>query len=360
MKQNLMQKIIVAVMAMAVTQVAVAESWRIHHDANMGAHFASINEAMASDQVVDGDVLYLDAGCVLSDDQTISKAVTVIGTGWNFANRPYMAARLDKKLYITAAATVSGLHVVGMVYPQCSDVVIERCLIQGGVSQTDTKIVAQNVTIRQCGIEGNVKGAGKTATQTSEWKVYNSRVCSTTSNGAIYNLFGIEIVNNILRLIWYSSNSFNSSDVIQGVENAIIKNNIILNISGGTADRKNQNRIITAASNLQVYNNVFSADSTWGNFGTYPNNVFTGSITQTDFYVNSGNGGEWMRLAENSPAKGAGEGGIDCGPYAEGSLYPFVTYGMPQYVNYPVSTVVSARPTNDQVKVLLNIVNQKK
>ena len=358
MKQNLMQKIMVAVMAMAATQVAVAESWRIHHDANMGAHFASINEAMASDQVVDGDVLYLDAGCVLSADQTISKVVTVIGTGWNFANRPYLAARLDKKLYITATATVSGLHVVGTVYPQCSDVVIERCLIQGGVSQTNTKIVAQNVMIRQCGIDGTVQGAGQTATQTSGWKVYNSNVYSTSSGGAIYNLFEVELINNLLRLKYYHSNTSKTRDVIQAVENAIVKNNIIFNITSNKTEFRNW--IITAASNLQVYNNVLSADSTWGNFGTYPNNVLTGSITQTDFYVNSGNGGEWMRLVENSPAKGAGEGGIDCGPYAEGSLYPFVPYGMPQNVYYPASAAVSARPTNDQVKVKLNIVSQKK
>ena len=357
MKQNLMQKIIVAVMAMAVTQVAVAESWRIHHDAKMGAHFASINEAMASDQVVDGDVLYLDAGCVLSADQTISKAVTVIGTGWDFTNRPYLAARLDKKLYITAKATVSGLHVVGTVYPQCSDVVIERCLIKGGVSQTDTKIVAQNVMIRQCGIDGTVQGAGQTATQTSGWKVYNSYVYSKSSAGAICNLFEVELFNNILRMNW-TNNSSNTKDIIQNVENAIVKNNILLNISGSKDGNKNY--IITASSNLQVYNNVLSADSTWGNFGKYPNNVVVGSTTQTKFYVATGSCSEWMRLVENSPAKGAGEGGIDCGPYAEGSLYPFVPYGMPQYVNYPVSTVVSARPTNDQVKVKLNIVNQKK
>lgn len=356
MKQNLMQKIIVAVMAMAVTQVAVAESWRIHHEANMGAHFASINDAMASDQVVDGDVLYLDAGCVLSADQTISKAVTVIGTGWDFTNRPYLAARLDKKLYITAKATVSGLHVVGTVYPQCSDVVIERCLIQGGVSQTDTKIVAQNVMIRQCGIDGTVRGAGQTATQTSGWKVYNGHVYSKNADGAIYNLFEVELFNNILRMNYYYNS--NTKNVIQSVQNAIVKNNIIFNITNNKTGCRNY--IITAASNLQVYNNVLSADSTWSNLGTYPNNVIVGSATQTEIYVTTGSCSEWMRLVENSPAKGAGEGGIDCGPYAEGSLYPFVPYGMPQYVNYPVSAVVSVRPTDDKVGVRLKIVNQDK
>ena len=359
MKKRFFQRVVLVAMAVVTAQVAVAESWRINHDQSTGAHFASINEAMASEKVQDGDMLYLDAGCVLSDNQTISKAVTVIGTGWGFSSLPYLAARLDKALYITVATTVSGLHVVGTVYPQHSDVVIERCYIQGGISQTDSKIVAQNVVIRQCTIDSTVKGAGKTATQTSGWKVYNSQVYSKYGNGAIYNLFEVELVNDILRMNcrtgYYEETT---SEAIQAVENAIVKNNIILNItSGGVAFK---NIIITDASNLQVYNNVLSADSTWGHLGKYPNNVIVGSATQTKYYVANGDGGEWMRLVENSPAKGAGEGGIDCGPYAEGSLYPFVTYGMPQYVHYPATMVVPARPTDDKVNVNLKIVNQDK
>ena len=350
---------IVALLLLAVVapQVAAAESWRIHNDAAKGAHFTSINAAMASEAVKDGDVIYLDAGCILSDDQTISKAVTVIGTGWNFTDRPYAAARLAKKLYITAQATVSGLYVVGTIYPQCSNVVIERCRIDGGVQQRDTKITAQNVVIRQCTLNKNIQGAGKTATQTSGWKIYNCQVYeSSTNSGAICDLNRVEIVNNLLRYNYYwNSYSYN---VIQNVEDAVIKNNIILHQCNNKEYYKNY--VIDDATNLQVYNNVLSADSTSSSlYAKYPNNVCVGSNVSTDFVVNTGNGGEWMRLSEGSPAKGAGEGGVDCGPYAEGSLYPFVTYGMPQYVNYPLKASVSARPTNDQVTVKLHIVKQQ-
>ena len=89
-------------------------------------------------------------------------------------------------------------------------------------------------------------------------------------------------------------------------------------------------------------------------------NYCANSTNVTDFIVNTGAGGAAYQLCEGSPAKGFGEDGIDCGPYAEGSLYPFVTYGMPQYVHYPATMVVPARPTKDKVSVKLQIVNQDK
>lgn len=64
------------------------------------------------------------------------------------------------------------------------------------------------------------------------------------------------------------------------------------------------------------------------------------------------------QLCEGSPAIGAGEGGIDCGPYAKGSLYPFVTYGMPKHIPYFTEAAVPAQPTDGKVKVSLKIVNQ--
>lgn len=74
--------------------------------------------------------------------------------------------------------------------------------------------------------------------------------------------------------------------------------------------------------------------------------------------INSGAGGADLKLIEGSPAIGAGEGGIDCGPYAKGSLYPFVTYGMPKHIPYFTEAAVPAQPTDGKVKVSLKIVNQ--
>lgn len=348
--KKFLQRVVLVAVAMATAQVAVAESWRINNDTSKGAHFVDINAAMASELVKDGDVLYLDPGCVLEEYQTISKAVKVIGTGWLFTDRPYQAAVLERTLYITAAATVSGLHVKSYVAPRHNDVVIERCYIQNGINLSGS-YSAQNVVIRQCMFNGNIYGRGKTNLETFGWKIYNCEVNYTenvTGGGAIHSLYGVEIVNNVIR------RANRGYDVIRQIEDAIVKNNIIIH-----HDATYKDFIIEAADNLQVYNNVISADSTtWGNYSKYPDNVCVGLNALTDFCVGTGIGGAAYQLCEGSPAIGAGEGGIDCGPYSKGSLYPFVTYGMPKHIPYFTEAVVPAQPTDGKVKVSLKIVNQ--
>ena len=83
-------------------------------------------------------------------------------------------------------------------------------------------------------------------------------------------------------------------------------------------------------------------------------------MSAATYVVNSGAGGANLQLCENSPAKGAGEGGIDCGPYAEGSLYPFVTYGLPEHIPYFTEAVIPTHPTDGKVKVTLKIENQNR
>ena len=66
----------------ASVQQAAAKSWRVNYDTFANADFRTINEAMSSESVTDGDTLYLDKGCRLNDQQTVSKAVTIIGPGY--------------------------------------------------------------------------------------------------------------------------------------------------------------------------------------------------------------------------------------------------------------------------------------
>lgn len=347
MKKQFFQRVILVAMAVATAQVAVAESWRINHDQSTGAHFASINEAMASEDVKDGDMLYLDAGCVLSDAQTITKAVTVIGTGWGYSHLPYMPARIANVLYINSAAKVVGVQITNNVYPNHADIVLERCHITGIVRAQKAVYANPNLQVIGCMIDGTLMGYGMYATNERAigWKIYNSAI-SSTKEGCVFYFTDCEIVNCIL---------INTDDywLAFSVNNSLMRNNVILN----TYSVNYANNIFRNSSGNSISNNVLSADNT---FEYAEGNYCAGSATVTDFIVNTGAGGAAYQLSENSPAKGFGENGIDCGPYAEGSLYPFVTYGMPQYVHYPATMVVPARPTNDKVGVKLQIVNQDK
>ena len=333
------QKVLLVAMAVATAQGAVAESWRINHDQSTGAHFASLNEAMASEKVQDGDMLYLDAGCVLSDAQTITKAVTVIGTGWGYSHLPYMPARIANYLYINSAAKVVGVEITSYVYPNHADIVLERCHITGYVKAQKSEYTNPNLWVIGCMIDGVLQGYYSNAHGIG-WKIYNSVI-----NSCIQYLTDCSIVNCYIR----EPNDL--SYPLVSVKNCQIKNNIILH-KGSTE------KISTGDfSGNNFSNNVLSANETY----VYAEgNCCANSTKVTDFIVNTGAGGAAYQLCEGSPAKGFGENGIDCGPYAEGSLYPFVTYGMPQYVHYPATMVVPARPTNDKVSVKLQIVNQDK
>ena len=116
MKKNIFIHAI-AIMSMLFVCTAInAREWHINNANGMPAHFADINAAMASEEVVAGDTLYIGAGAVLGA-QTISKAVTVIGTGWGYGDSPVTPANVNGNLKITAEyAKVIGLHVIGEIH----------------------------------------------------------------------------------------------------------------------------------------------------------------------------------------------------------------------------------------------------
>lgn len=344
--KKFLQRVVLVAVAMATAQVAVAESWRINNDTSKGAHFVDINAAMASELVKDGDVLYLDPGANITGDQTITKAVTVIGTGWDFNDKPYSPATISANLYVKSQATLTGLKVTGRVYPQYNNIVIQRCAIYNGIEQRDANIESKNIKIIESYIEvpereNAIIGSGSTNTATQSWEIYNSYI-SSNGNGtsAVAMLFQPVIMNCYMYIGW---NAYMFNQITSG----IIKNNILLSYDAGGWIPK------SSADCTVSYNCVYGENS------SYPNNTvgFT-SRNRAQVLVNTGAGGSWMQLCEGSPAIGAGEGGIDCGPYSKGSLYPFVTYGMPQYIPYFTEVVVPAQPTDGKVKVSLKIVNQ--
>lgn len=338
----------IAVVAVAATQVAMAHSWRINNDASKGAHFASINEAMTSESVVDGDILYLDPGCTLSDDQTITKAVTIIGTGWGYSDKPYVPARIEKKLIIRSAAKVVGLQISGEVNLYHSNVIIEGCnttYIWAAAKAVDNvQIIGSYITKR---VHGYSSGSN------SGWQIYNSWVqdqsgWNNSISTPISNLSQATVANCFI----VNFNGWTDNIKALNVNNSLIKNNIIVSTYS-----RNLTDLVAGSNNL-VYNNCMSVAADVSAYAA--NNVCTGNKSLAHYMINSGVGGAQMQLCEGSPAKGAGEGGIDCGPYAEGSLYPFITYGLPEHIPYFTEAVIPTRPTDGKVKVTLKIENQNR
>lgn len=345
--KKFLQRVVLVAVAMATAQVAVAESWRINNDPAKGAHFVDINAAMASEDVVDGDVLYLDPGCVLGE-QTITKAVTVIGTGWDFNDRPYGYAQISANLVIKAAARVVGLYITGNALLHSDNIVIERCRIDLHVYRDTWNSACNNLQLISSYLPtGVVRGMKADYGQMSYTIISN---CVISSNdyydGPLLYLHNATVTN------CYLVATGQGKPLLARMYNSSFKNNIMINISGSNI----QSLIEQNCSGNNFSCNCMSAETTT----TYASaNVCTNSIDISTYVINDGAaGGAWAQLCEGSPAIGAGEGGIDCGPYAKGSLYPFVTYGMPKHIPYFTEAVVPAQPTDGKVKVSLKIVNQ--
>lgn len=92
---------IVAIGLSLLSQNVEARSWRINSRPDAKANFQSINEAMESLEVLNGDTLYLDPGCVLGD-QKVNKSVTIIGTGYNLQDETTREAIISGTLDLGA------------------------------------------------------------------------------------------------------------------------------------------------------------------------------------------------------------------------------------------------------------------
>lgn len=342
-KQIFKAAVAAAVLTFVSAQTVSAKSWRVNNNSTKKANFVDINAAMASADVVAGDTLYLDPGSVLASAQTISKAVTVIGTGY-FLQNGMVAATINNTVNITAEGTkLNGVYVNGEVSIQANNITLERCKINKRV--VAYKGPRYGLTVLQCFINNpntanSIEGEFRNAT------IKNNIIISSYASGgwssAIYNVHDSEIANNYLAV----NKSFDNREVLYNVTNSQIYNNIIRHAKDPNLIFANSD----AVNNNSIYNNVITAAK-----DKYPNVtdiVYLGSASMSSVFA-PGTSDAAYRLKEDSPAKGAGFGGADCGPY--GGATPYVESGLPLYHPYIKKAVVAGKSVNGQVDVELNI-----
>ena len=333
-----------ALLLTTMAGTASARSWRINSHAARKAHFLDINAACSSEDVVDGDTLYLDPGCDITSIQTLSKRLTLIGTGTS--GQAHQAAILSQRLYVTAAgAKVEGLYLTGGdLCPQANDIVVERCYVNCNLHTNGT--TAQSVTIRQCQINGQILGIGATDTRTQGWTIENCLVFSG-SYEAIKQLYTPTIRNCYVRNTSSSTSASSYGYCLRNLGNAIITNNIILN--------KNLDRNYANLTNCTMTNNVISrAEDT-----EFPDNTFLNSdYTDAEPLIFTFEGNEQdYRLKDGSLAAGVGVEGEDCGPFA--GAYPYVPYCRPYGIPYFTHATASSRPTDGKVSINHQVTIQK-
>ena len=326
-----------------------ARSWRINHDPEAKADFLSINDAMKSADVAEGDVFYLDLGCRLSGQTITRKGMTFYGTGNNFEEENPI---LSGTTTISAASvTLIGIRFNGSISAGGSEgtnLRLERCVVTGHIQNV------YNSLIQNCYISDGLSCNDKS-------KIYNNIIEKYNSAGE-YG-YAIESINSFIcnnSVLFRTNNTSHLTDAAIYCRNSTIKNNIIINTnekvaSDGTTYYQHTINGISISNGNNIVNNVLSTDEA-NKFADYPTNKFIGNLPLTDIFVCEGEEGERFRLKEGSPAIGAGATGNDCGAY--GGERPYVKWCRPRHMPYIYDAKIPAMPTDDKLNITLKIKTQ--
>lgn len=346
MNKTIVTSIFTAVLAMSVlTALAENKTWRINSNTTMGADFASINAAMSSDAVTAGDILYLDPGCLLSSKQTVTKQVTIIGTGYFRNNSPHQFATISGDFQIEAAGTEVEGVILKKCYVYARNVIFERCKIIGNLIIGASDHDARNATIRQCFFSGDGRISGynnKTSSYSSVCTIENCILIPTASAAVIANLYIPTIRNNYVK----EGNSGNSTNTpLANIEQGFIKNNVLFTKEGVPY-------ILNNVTNSVISHNIMSCSET-----QYPeyaaDNYFLNSADESLVFALEGADDQLYQLKTDSPAKGYADEDGDCGPF--GGTNPYVLNGLPAHHPYYTKAVIGSQAKDGKVNVSLNI-----
>lgn len=341
MNKTFQTKLFVAVALFALTaSTATARSWRIHHDAAQKADFVSINAAMSSKDVMAGDTLYMDPGCTLTEVQTVTTQVTIVGPGYFRTDSPHNFAYITNNFVIKAPNTkVEGMNLQGITDVYASSCTLERCKTNR-ISIGSSGNTAQNVVIRQCYIESYIDGCGNTDARSSNAIIENCIIFYNSGN-IIRELMNPTISNNYIKNTSESSNNYYC---ITNVSNATITNNIMFRATAKLG------YILSGCSNSIISQNVMSRQSAYTDC---PDNIYLGSDDESLIFALEGTNDQKYQLKADSQAKGYATDDGDCGPY--GGIHPYVPNGLPANYPYFTKAVIGTRAKDGKVNVSLNI-----
>lgn len=304
---------------------------------------ADMNLQTELNNAVDGDIFMVEAGNYGNID--VSKKVTLIGPGYANTQTTSLGAALLGDIHFKASA--AGSWMVGMqtghVSVSANNIAILRNYtktIRLGVNEanSDWSGVANNVIVKQ-----NIAERLEILAHTSPGQVSNFSVKNNLFSWG-FHLEGVingEIINNTFdynlsgeenpagtgfRQSYISQEPFHNYSSNCGKLNIVFKNNIMSNI--GTFDGA-WCPIINYPTDV-FKNNILQTNSSVPSINIPGNTTITDLSTLYLGYPNNPNDLVFdarNQLAPNSPAKGAGEGGTDCGAF--GGDEPYILSGVP-------------------------------
>ena len=323
---------------------ASAKSYKIGPSSVTGMNFASINEAMT--YVSAGDTLLLDKAYKETSEQTVTKAVVIIGNG--FDTTTTTIAQVSKLSLKADGIHVNSLYVttVSFYNYNCR---LYRCFVGSSASWAGTSDATGSNSIHSCYFTGTIKG---TPSAIAIFDIQNTIIYTSTYN-VINNLTNSNICHCVI-----IGNSYSNGGhyyIINNITSSSITDNIIVESNGNYTEFTISNY---AVSNMNtIHHNVMSG---FQNTTNYPLNHITKSSSLDYICKCKGTtvSGSYFELKSGSPAENYASDGSDCGIY--GGLYPYVDYGRPIYVPYFTNISVPAKATNGTLPISVTVEVQNK
>lgn len=311
---------------LGLTTLSAQNTWIVSNTPGFDADFTDLQTAINT--AAAGDILLIQGSAASYGNATITKPLVLSGPGYFLNQNPQTQAQMGEAtlgvLTIDnggSGCIIEGLTFVGgncsglIILDSVSNVIIQSCRMEN-VGQcyyccwgpSDIYGIAanfsQNIVIKNCYLNIlNTAGYGNVGRDIIGW-----------GNGSNFI-----VSNNIL--LGCSA---------MAISNSIIENNI-MEISGAIDACTFQNNILTTGNgmgntNSYLVNNLSAGTPFGGNINGNQENVdmstvFVGYPTQGGYSADA----RWQ-LKPNSPAIGAGVGGIDCGAW--GGSAPYKLSGM--------------------------------
>lgn len=291
--------------------------WRVDNDPGRAADFTSLQDAVNSENVEDGDTIYVAGSGANYGTVTITKRLFIYGPGFYLAQNLGETAELSPAIFTTITigdGTGAGAGT-----------------LVSGITTTDLNIYASNVTVKRNRITRQLDLGSGSIIVTNPIIVQNIISGSTQFGGEgmihSYNSAnsGIIIMNN------YIYNATQPADAISltGNNDATVMYNFI------------ENGDIHLVGSVFHLNIVTTPDAITISGGSVKYNVSTGShgagalsdptnkneVPLTNIILNSGTSDGRLALAVDSEAAGIGPNGEDAGIF--GGDEPYVLSGVP-------------------------------
>jgi hypothetical protein len=305
---------------------AEARIWRVNNNSGITADFTSLDAAVISASVQDGDTLHLESSANTYGDATINKRLVIIGTGYfldpaNVTFPPNTGLQYKQQTsmvrFINLVAGSAGTKFIGISLVNgntagsiWTNITFEKCYIGQPLSVPNA--ANSGLVVRKCFVDNNAIVC--TLGSLTDFTCENTIFFGFWAGVNMPNLSG---TNNIFRNNTFSLPAPTANSTIA---NCYVANNIFANNNGTPV----------TFSNCNIKNNLFSQNQSLP--GTAVSNLI--NVNMNDVYT-GGSTGSWdsrYALKAGSPAIGAGVtvGTVvspDCGAF--GGTDPYKLSGIP-------------------------------